>query len=669
LTRLDRTSPTPLTPAQRATLAAVCDAFLPSLARAEDPGGLFLTGAAAAGTAERVERLFEQLPDPRDQARLRLLLSVLASPIGGLLGGGRLVGFARLDRRAREAALRAWACSALPVRRAGFQALKRLCQVAHFCWPLADGGHPAWRAVGYPGPLPQPPNGVQPLTALAVERDTVLECDIVVVGSGAGGGVVAGVLARAGRSVVVLEKGPNPGARDFTQVEGDMLNALYLDGGLLMTQTGSIPILAGSCVGGGTTVNWTTAFPLPDEVRREWDERAGLSLFSGSRFASALERVSARLGLSTRWNTPGARDAILERGCRAMGWHVDRQPRNVIDCREGLECGYCGYGCRHGAKQSTAVTYLRDAVQAGAALVACCEAVRVLRAGGRAAGVLARVRRADGTAGTLTVRASTVVAACGSIATPALLRRSGLANANIGRGLRLHPATAVLGVLPERVEPWGGALQTRYSDQFADQGGGYGARFETGPVHFALPASGFGWEGAEQMREDVARLAHTTLVGVLLRDRDAGRVRVGRDGIARVHYELTRYDVGHLRRALFGAAQVLAAAGAEEIVSLHTPPVRVRPGTPGWLGRFMADADRRGYTRCRLSYISFHQMGTAAMGKDPARSVVDETGETHELPGLYVADASTFPASSGVNPMLTIMAIADHVARGLEEAR
>lgn len=658
---------TAFTAQQRATLAAVCDTLLPKIVRTADSAGLFATGAAAAGTAIRVERLIASLRDPADQARLRILLSVLSSRIANLVLSGRVRGIADLDAAAREAVLQGWAVSSVPLRRAGFQALKRLAHVAHFCWPLDRGAHPAWRAVGYPGPLPQPASGVEPLPAVVIDGDTTLECEVVVVGSGAGGGVVAGVLAEAGRSVVVLEKGPNPGAADMTQVEGDMLSRLYLDGGLLMTQSASMPILAGSCVGGGTTINWTTSFPLPHSTRAEWDARSGLTLFSSAAFARALDRVSRRLNVGTRWNTPSPRDEILERGCRALDWHVEAQPRNVTDCREGLECGYCGYGCRHGAKNSTATTYLRDAVQRSARLVPHCDVQRIVASRGRVTGVRATVRAPNGGAALLTVRAKAVVVACGAICTPVLLRRSGLVNRNIGRGLRLHPATGVLGIFRDRVEPWGGALQTRYSDHFANLDDGYGARFETGPMHFALPSSGFGWESAERFRDDVSRLAHTSLVGVLLRDRDGGRVAVSRDGHPRVHYEPSRYDLNHLRVALRGAAEVLAAAGAEEVISLHTPPVRVRPGPAGWLERFAAGADARGYTHCRMSYITFHQMASAAMGRDPARSVVGESGEAYELRGLYVADGSVFPTSSGVNPMITIMAIADHVGRSIAE--
>jgi len=657
-----------LTARQRAVLAAVCDTLVPSIAHDDDPHGFFAASHHGSGLLERVERLIGMLEDPRDRLRLRLLLEALASPFGNLVTSGRFRSVPAMDVPEREAMLRDLAGSGIQLRRAGFQALKRLVHVGYYAWPADGRSHPAWRAVGYPGPLPQPEQTFEPLPTLGIERDTVLDCDVVVVGSGAGGGTVAGLLAEAGKSVVVLEKGENPAAEKFTQVEGDMLNAFYLDAGLLMTQSGSLPILAGSGLGGGTVINYTTSFPLPAPQREEWARLSGLGLFTSARFEESFRRVAERVGVTTDYSDPATRDQLLEKGCRALGWHVDVIPRNVgARCKQGAECGYCGYGCRHGGKNSTAATYLADAARAGTRMVVRCQADRILTQGGRVTGVAARVRRADGTYASLVVRAGRVVAACGSVHTPALLVRSGLTSPAIGRGLRLHPATALCGIFPERVEPWTGSIQTRYSDRFADQHEGYGVKFETAPMHFALPASAFGWEGAARYKADISRLGNLSIVGVLLRDRHPGRVRTGRDGRPRVHYEISPYDARHLRAGLRGGAELLAAAGANEIFSVQQPPARTRPGGEGWLDRFAGAMDERGYDRCRMAAITFHQMGSCAMGASRATSVVGETGESYDVGGLYVADASTFPTSSGVNPMITIQAMADHVARAMLE--
>jgi hypothetical protein len=245
-----------LSPRERAVLDAVCDTLLPSISRADDPAGFFAAGAQALGSVDRAVRLIGSVPNPGDRDRLRLLLRTLDNPLVNLLFTGRFTRFTAMRPPAREAVLRGYAHSRIALRRAGFQALKRLVHVAHYCWPRSSNGrHPAWDANGYPGPLPEPARVLDPLPTAAIECDTVLDCDAVVVGSGAGGGVMAGLLAEAGMAVVVLEKGGNPGSRDFTQIEGDMLSRYYLDGGLLMTQSGSLPILAGSCLGGGTAIN------------------------------------------------------------------------------------------------------------------------------------------------------------------------------------------------------------------------------------------------------------------------------------------------------------------------------------------------------------------------------------------------------------------------------
>jgi choline dehydrogenase-like flavoprotein len=643
-----------LTTRQRAVLAALCDTFQP------DGGALLL---------ERAAGLIASLPNADDRLRLRLLLSALGSPFVNLALSGRFAAFDRMAVAARVALLRGWAESAIQLRRAGFQALKKIVNVVHYAWPTENGSHPAWRAAGYPGPLPPPLSPVASrLKTVDVSQDLTLECDVVICGSGAGGGVAAGVLAEAGRSVIVLEKGENLGPEDFTQIEGDMLKAGYLDAGLLMTQSGSLPILAGSCLGGGTVINWTSSFALREPTRAEWDRKSGLSLFASSGFNAAYERVLRRSDVNKDNSVPGVRDQLLEKGLKACGYHVDVIPRNATGCVHGLECGYCGYGCRHNAKNSTTKTYLADAVARGARIVVRCDVDRVLKETGRAVGVVGTVRTADGRTVRLTVHARAVIAACGALHTPALLARSGLTNRLIGQGLHLHPVTAVAGFFNERVEPWSGNLQTRHSDQFANQDDWYGAKFETGPVHWALPASAFGWDSPEQHKDDVRRLGNTSVCGILLRDRDSGRVVTARDGRPRVHYELSTYDANHLRVAMRGAAEVLAAAGAMELMTLQQPPVRVKPGATGWLDDYARRIDAGGIDRCKMALISFHQMGTCAMGADPGRGVIGESGEAFDLPGLYVADGSAFVTSSGVNPMITIMAIADHVARGIADS-
>jgi choline dehydrogenase-like flavoprotein len=256
------------------------------------------------------------------------------------------------------------------------------------------------------------------------------------------------------------------------------------------------------------------------------------------------------------------------------------------------------------------------------------------------------------------VRARAEVVACGAIGTPALLKRSGLGNPNVGRHLRLHPATAAWGVVDEEVRPWEGTLQAVYSDQHRDLDSGYGLKYESAPVHPSLLIAFAPWRSASRHADMMRALAHTIPVGVLLRDRDGGEVRVGRDGHPVVRYRLSDYDARHMRTGLDGAARILEAAGARRIFSSHARWVAYEPGQSGDRERFMREADAAGYGPGRCTLFSFHIMGSARMGGSPATSACDPDGQTWDVSDLVVCDASAFPTASGVNPMVSIEAIA-----------
>jgi choline dehydrogenase-like flavoprotein len=248
--------------------------------------------------------------------------------------------------------------------------------------------------------------------------------------------------------------------------------------------------------------------------------------------------------------------------------------------------------------------------------------------------------------------------AAGALNTPALLLRSGIDARPVGRYLRLHPVTVVWGRFDEMVEPWTGRLQTRYSDEFADlDGRGYGFRFETAPIHPLFPAAFVGWEDGASFKRDILGLGHLAVAGILLRDRDHGSVTVRKDGSPQWKYRISSYDRAHIREGVRRGAELLAAAGAAEIFSSAAKPVRWLPEREP-IDAFVESSDALGYGPHQTSYFSFHQMGSARMGSDPGTSVVDANNEVHGVPGVYVMDGACFPTSSGVNPMISIAAIA-----------
>ena len=606
---------------------------------------------APADLGARVARRIAKLPRAADRAELDLLLRLLDNRIVNLLLAGVPQPFTRMSPERRERYLRAWATSRIPQRRKAFQALKRLTTVTHYTTPGAG------RSIGYPGPLGPPPQTPKPIRPLPITIDTTLDCDVVVIGSGAGGGVVAGELAARGKDVIVLEKGGYRNEADFSHQEGDALETMYDAGGLLASRDLGLVVLQGATLGGGTVINYTTSFHTPDAVRDEWARGHALPHFTSAEFTHSLDAVAQRLGVNTAHANPSGRDRVLIRGLEQKGWHHGLLPRDVRGCSQDDSCGYCGFGCRRAAKQSTLITYLQDAAARGARVVVDCDVRRVDLDRGRASGVTARVGPHS-----VTVRARTVVVAGGSIHSPALLLRSGITLPALGRYLALHPATAVLAHMDEDVRPWTGTVQAHYSDQFADLNDGYGFKFETAPIHPSLQALAAPWESAAQHRARMAQLPRTALVGILLRDRFGGRVSVDAQGNPVVDYRLSRYDAGHLRRAVGAAGELLEAAGAREIWAPLARCISYRPGAARAHEDWLARVDSAGWGPNELLLVTFHQMASCRMGATARTSVVDAENRVWGIRNLYVADASTFPSASGVNPMLTVMAIAHRAA-------
>jgi choline dehydrogenase-like flavoprotein len=644
-----------LTPRQRRALEEICDTFC--------PGGNGVPTARELGVADAVVEAVSKNPRASERKQLQTLLGLWDSPVLGLVGGGGFKRFSALTPEQREAALLSWSGSRLAQRRAVFEALRKAALLFYYMLPGPGGDrNPAWDAIRYDGPLGSLDSAPQKaLQITSIEQDTTLSCDVVIVGSGAGGGAAAGVLARSGLDVIVIESGGYYDDQDFDGSELGAITRYYL-ASPAATVDQSVGLLAGSCLGGGTVVNYSTSFKTPDEVRAEWAGH-GVPAFTSADYSASLDAVYERLGVSQEYNEPSTRERKLQEGCVKLGWHIDAMPRGVRKCVGGKECGYCGLGCRVGAKQSVVKTWLADANQAGTRLIVGTRVSRVLIDGGAARGVAAVTEQGHH----LTVRSRAVIAACGALHTPALLKRSGLQNSNIGKHLRLHPVTVVWCFYEDQLKPWEGVMQALYSDQFRDLEGGYGLKLETAPLHPHIFIPFSPWQGAREHFALMEGLPNLSGIGILLRDRDAGEVRVARDGEPIVRYKLSDFDARHMRIGIEGAAEVLEASGARRIFSSQSKWVAYEPGVSGSREQFMADADAAGYGAGQLALGSFHIMGSARMGGSPAASACDPTGQTWDVRDLYVCDGSAFPTASGVNPQISIQAIAHMNARGLAD--
>lgn len=657
-----------LTAAEERTLAAVCDALIPALAAGSD---LEQRSASALGVPGAVAAAIAGTGDPQDLVDLKRLLAVLGGPAGALLAGSARP-LHRRDAAGREALLQAWATSPVADIRKGFAVLKRLAGFFFLAHLDGEGRNPNWASIGYNGP-PAPPALEPPVQVSTLSADAEWHADAVVVGSGAGGGVAAWELTRRGMQVVVLELGEAMPEEQMGGPELRGMERMYLDRGLAATTDAAFAILAGSCLGGGTTVNWTACLPPPEWLLDEWEREGGVSGISGKEFRAALADVLKRLGVTAEYSTPAPDSSAgrLLAGCQALGYRAQTCWRNVRDC--GDNCGDCCFGCPYGAKQSTPRTYLHDANARGCRILCGAHVEKVLSAAAGVSGVQAQVRTPAGGLARLTVHAPLVVVAAGAIGTPALLLRSGVSNPHLGRHLHLHPTTAIVGRYPQPVESWKGRLLPAYSNQFAHLDGHYGVLLEVAPAHPGLAALATPWYGGAQYKHDLARLDRAGNLIALVRDRGEGRVYLDGHGRRRIQYRLDPYDAQHLRRGIAEALRVHGAAGAEAVFTLHAERTGCEAPPGGRLRREDVEAvaeqvQRRSVAPHRLALFSAHQMGTARLGPGPQQAVAGPDGQVFGRRGLYVADASAFPAASGVNPMVTIMALAAWVSRGAQPA-
>jgi choline dehydrogenase-like flavoprotein len=643
-----------LSPRQEAALRSICDTFAP----ASDGW----PSANELGVPETMAELLDYNPRQSSGSQFRQLLDLWDSRWHSLFAAGKFSKFSTLDEQVRTRVLLDWAGSSMGKRRAAFQALRKGVGFLYVMLQTTKQGqrNPVWSRIGYPGPIgAQRPGAARSLRVLTPDRDSYFSCDVCIVGSGAGGGTAAGVLAVAGEDVIVLEAGHYYDDADFDGAELGGYERLYTEAGATATQDQSVGLLAGECLGGGTVVNYTTSFRTPDDIRAEWS--ATVPWFSSEEYTRSLDTVFARLSVNRDHNQVSRREQIVERGLRALGWHVDRMPRNVTHCDPEKVCGSCGYGCPIGSKQSTAKTWLADAQAHGARLITGTRAERVTMRNGAATGVEARTK----TGHRVTVRCKAVVVACGSIQTPALLRRSGLSNPHIGQHLRLHPVSNVCGVFDEEIRPWEGTLQAIYSDEHKTLNGNFGVKYETTALQPSIAVAALPWTSPAHYRSLLEKLRNTCALGVLLRDRDGGRVTVDGQGHPIIHYSLSSFDRANLRSGFLGAARILEAAGARLIYSPHAKWSSYEPNRRGSLDSFAQQMDAAGWDNGRLALFSFHIMGTARLGSSAQESALDPQGQTWEAKKLYVMDAACFPSASGVNPMITIEAIAHRNASAL----
>ncbi|WP_374580952.1 GMC family oxidoreductase N-terminal domain-containing protein [Pseudoduganella sp.] len=526
-------------------------------------------------------------------------------------------------------------------------------------------------------PIPDPIQagiaaGWQVIDASTLQQDRSFDADVVIVGTGAGGGVTAEILANAGLKVLMVEEGALKSSKDFKMREADAYPALYQDSAARKTADKAINILQGRTVGGSTTVNWTSSFRTPPDTLAWWQSRYGLKDYSVEALAPWFQKMEERLHISDWPTPPNENNDLLRRGAQKLGISTALIRRNVNGC---WNLGYCGMGCPTNAKQSMLVTTIPAALEKGAVLLTRARAERFTLAGGQATALECAALTTDGLEASgrrLTLKARHFVVAGGAINSPALLLRSGAPDPYqvLGRRTFLHPVVLSIGAYAQPVEAFSGAPQTVYSDHFLHTqavDGPMGYKLEVGPLHPVLAGttvSAFGPAHASLM----GRFAHIQGMLALLRDgfhaeSEGGRVTVHGDGSPRLDYPLTPYFWDGARRALLTMAEIQFAAGAEGVRPVHE---LVDQPYKDWREAQQAIAALP-MQKLLTRVVSAHVMGGCAMSGDAVTGVVAPDGRYRGISNLSVHDGSLFPTSIGANPQLSIYGITARLASGLAQ--
>lgn len=619
--------------------------LLTALVEAAIPPGERLPG----GGPETVERFERWLRGAQPATGRALRAAYFALEASTLPTRGRP--FSSLPIEPRREALSSWEHSRVHAARALLRALLTPLKFAHF-------DHPSMYAhVGCKFELPtvrdeRPRWASQVTDGREVAEDLHLECEVVVVGTGAGGAAAAYELASRGRAVLLLEEGDYHRRGSFNADTSRAHREMYRDRGMTIALGNvGIPLFSGRAVGGSTVINSGTCYRAPERTFARWRSRFALGdEFSSAGLAPFYERVESMLQVAPA--DPrylGEIGPIIARGAERLGLRHGALPRNAPGC-DGQ--GVCCFGCPTGAKRSTDVSYVPAALEKGAQLVTAAHVEGVDMVAGRARGVTARLSGG----GKLTVRASAVIVAGGTLMTPLLLQRSGLGAglSQLGKNLSIHPATKIFALFDDPVEQWRGIPQGYSIDHYADEG----IMFEGGSIPFNVASVGVPWTG-RRYTELMERYPYLATFGFMIQDESRGEVRPGLGGAPLVLYNLDERDTRQVQRGIEILCEVYQAAGAR----------RVLPALPGHDEVNDAAALAR-LKAARLApgdyeITAYHPLGTCRIGADEAACL----GPDHALrgaPGVYVCDGSAVPSSLGVNPQMTIMAMALRAAEGID---
>jgi len=496
-----------------------------------------------------------------------------------------------------------------------------------------------------------------------------ITCDVAIVGSGAGAGITAELLTKAGLDVVLIEEGPLKTSSDFNQKESEAYASLYQEGITRKTLDKGISLLQGRCVGGTTVINWTSSFRTPPTTLKYWQEHFGLVDYQVDQLAPWFKQAEQRLNMAPWEAAPNLNNEVLRTGATKLGIEAHVIPRNVKGC---WNLGSCGLGCPTNAKQSMLVTTIPSALEGGARLFHQTRVEKIESSGDQVTGLLCLGVTANGTpvpGKTMRVKAKHYVVSGGAINSPALLLRSKTPDPHglVGTRTFLHPVVFSSAVLEEKVEGWAGAPQSIYSDHFLYTqpiDGPVGYKLEATPIHPGLMAYLLGGV-CPTFATRLEHSPHPQMMLALVRDgfheqSIGGEVILKPDGYPALNYRLNDYLQDGFRRAFLSMAEIQFAAGAKLVLPGHEQGAYMKSFAEAKAA--IAQFDMRTYL---TAVGSAHIMGGCRIGQTEAQGVVRPDGVHWQLKNLSVHDGSVFPTSIGANPQLSIYGIVNRMATQL----
>ncbi|ORY16385.1 hypothetical protein BCR34DRAFT_445943, partial [Clohesyomyces aquaticus] len=642
---------------------------------------------------EGIQRLIAVYMPQSTRKELAMILNILNTRAGSLILTGYTTPISSQPLHIRESILKGWSTARLPLIR---QLFRSFTMLAKQTWVKSTPT--LHRVLGFP----RTPVGMTLGEGFDYEfiqfppgdeKDILeVDTDVVIVGSGCGGAVCAKNLAEAGFKVLVVEKAYHWTPEHFPMSEATGSHHLFMNGSFISSDDTTSSIVAGEAWGGGGTVNWSASLQPQSFVREEWASTHNLPLFTSAAFQDSLDRVCERMGVSAKHIQHNRTNEHLMEGARKLGFSYKEVPQNTGG--KAHSCGHCTFGCGSCEKQGPVVSFLPDAARHGAQFIEGFHAEKLVFSSDPSSsedktstGLLGTWRSRDASAGVtgppvatrkVLVKAKRIIISSGTMQSPLLLLRSGLKNPAIGRNLHIHPVSLLGAVHPTPISPWDGAILTSVVTSLENlDHKGHGVKIEATNM---IPSSWLlwlPWTGGLAYKLNAARMKSMTGYISLARDTSTGQVYPDPvDGRVRYKYSVSKMDKRHIIEGLCAAAKIQYVQGATEIFTMipgvppfiRSPPTLQNPATESDLDNesgagagindpefqtWLQNLRYTGFPSPDSMFVSAHQMGTCRMSAAPGKGVVDPEGRVWGTANVFVADASVFPSSSGVNPMVT----------------